>query len=65
MDLHQWLLETNPLLARRLVFITGGVFTPRANNYLDSVPNMRLQKPLERAKLLELVGEFARSFASS
>ena len=38
MDLHRWLAESFPEVATRVVFITGGAFTPRAR---DSYMNER------------------------
>jgi CheY-like chemotaxis protein/anti-sigma regulatory factor (Ser/Thr protein kinase) len=55
MDLHEWLQERNPKLGRRTVFMTGGAFTPRAREFLDRVPNTRLEKPVEPQNLLEIV----------
>ena len=57
MDLHAWLLTANPALAQRLVFISGGAFTPHAAAYLASVPNLKLDKPLEPARLKQLAAE--------
>jgi CheY-like chemotaxis protein len=37
--------------ARRIVFMTGGAFSPRVLEFLGSVPNARVEKPLERALL--------------
>jgi PAS domain S-box-containing protein len=36
-----------PDLRRRIVFLSGGAFTDRAQNFLDSVPNRRLAKPFD------------------
>jgi two-component system, cell cycle sensor histidine kinase and response regulator CckA len=57
MDLHEWLARRNPALAARMVFITGGAFTPRASHYLASVRNLKLEKPLDPVKLKGLVSE--------
>lgn len=45
MDLYADLLEAAPDQAERIVFITGGAFTERAREFLDDVPNPRLEKP--------------------
>lgn len=58
MDLHAWLAATNPVLASRVVFISGGAFTPHAAAYLASVPNLKLDKPLQPARIKELAAEF-------
>jgi CheY-like chemotaxis protein len=56
MELHRWLTETHPELADRVIFVTGGVFTPAAQSYLSEVDNMRLEKPLDTANFRKLVG---------
>jgi PAS domain S-box-containing protein len=57
MDLHKWLATNKPALARRVVFITGGAFTPKASEYLSRFSNLRLEKPYEPAKLKRLTSE--------
>jgi PAS domain S-box-containing protein len=53
MDVYEELLRTAPDIARRMVFMTGGIFTPRAKEFLDQVPNHRLDKPIDMPRLLE------------
>ena len=55
MDLYDWLAERDASLAERMVFISGGVFTPRARTFLQQVDNARLEKPFDRSELLQLV----------
>jgi signal transduction histidine kinase len=55
MDLHAELLRTFPSLAERLVFMTGGAFTPAAREFLDRVPNARVEKPFEVQSLRTLI----------
>jgi len=55
MDLHAWLADAYPALSQRMVFITGGVFTPRAAEYLEQVRATRLEKPFDPDKVLDLV----------
>jgi CheY-like chemotaxis protein len=57
MDLHAWLAERNPALAGQIVFITGGAFTPRANEYLATAGNLKVEKPFAGANLRKLVSE--------
>ncbi len=57
-DLHKWLLAQRPVLAERVVFITGGAFTPDARAYLESVPNLRIEKPFDSLNLRKLVDEW-------
>jgi signal transduction histidine kinase len=43
-----------PDLASRVVFMTGGAFTPETRHFLDTVPNPKMQKPIEAKALLEI-----------
>jgi PAS domain S-box-containing protein len=47
MDLHKWLVDTDPDLAKSLIFITGGAFTPKAREYLARLDNLQVEKPFE------------------
>ncbi len=62
MDLYDWLLNTNPDLAFRLVFMTGGAFTPKAKECLERVSNLHVEKPFDVANLRKLVNELVVSF---
>ena len=44
-DVYDWLESNRPLLARRLVFMTGGAFSTRAQQFLARVTNTCLDKP--------------------
>jgi PAS domain S-box-containing protein len=55
MDMYAEIVRTYPQLAGRIVFMTGGAFTPRARAFLESVVNPCLEKPLDMAKLRSLV----------
>jgi PAS domain S-box-containing protein len=54
-ELHSALCRAAPDQAARMIFLTGGAFTPRARAFLDEVPNARLDKPFELATLRALV----------
>jgi CheY-like chemotaxis protein len=56
-DLHKWLRERYPDLARRLVFVTGGAFTPNTRAYLEKVDNLHVEKPLATTNLKKIVAE--------
>ncbi len=56
--LHEWLSELCPALARRVVFITGGAFTPGASEYLTKIDNPTLDKPFDSAALARMVARF-------
>jgi PAS domain S-box-containing protein len=55
MDLHAELARAAPEQAARIVFLTGGAFTPRARTFLDQVPNQRIEKPFDGENLRALV----------
>jgi PAS domain S-box-containing protein len=57
MDVHSRLLAVRPDLARRLVFMTGGASSPRAQRFLDEVKNPRLDKPFTRDELIGAMNE--------
>lgn len=66
MELYEWLTATLPELARRVVFMTGGVFTPRARELLEHAPNPVLPKPFDIEDVrnaVQLVVEDARDAA--
>jgi len=57
MDLHKWLSNRDPLLSDRMVVVTGGVFTPKAREYLSTVALQTIEKPFDVAKVRKLVDE--------
>jgi CheY-like chemotaxis protein len=54
-DLYADLVRNAPKLAGKIVFMTGGAFTPRARAFLKSVVNPCLEKPLDVSKLRGIV----------
>jgi CheY-like chemotaxis protein len=55
MDFHARLREARPELADHVIFLSGGAFTPRAREFFERVPNPRIDKPIDPAKLRSLV----------
>jgi signal transduction histidine kinase len=55
MDFHARLRETRPDLADQVIFLSGGAFTPRAREFFEKIPNPRLDKPIDAARLRHLV----------
>jgi CheY-like chemotaxis protein len=55
MDVYDAIRIIDPDQARRMVFMTGGAFTPTVLAFLESVENARIEKPLEREALRDLV----------
>ncbi len=57
MDLYGELARTMPAVCERIVFITGGAFTPAARAFLDRVSNHRVEKPFVPQALRSAVEE--------
>ncbi len=62
-ELHRWLMRVNPGLAQRVVFVTGGAFTPRTREYLAQVGNTRIEKPFDVPKFQKMVAELVSATA--
>ena len=59
MELYGSLQSIAPEQAERMIFVTGGAFTPAAREFLDRVPNPRIEKPVEATNLLAMVAGLA------
>lgn len=57
-DVHEQLLATRPELARRLVFLTGGAFSQRTEEFLETVANPVVAKPFTVDGLRALVADY-------
>ncbi|MGH7436086.1 MAG: ATP-binding protein [Polyangiaceae bacterium] len=57
MDLYDKLRADKPEVARAFVFMTGGAFTARAQNFLDGVENPCLDKPFVRRELVAVIAD--------
>ena len=55
MDLYAELGRRSKALAARIVFMTGGVFTDGARDFLAGVPNICIEKPFDLAALRAMV----------
>ena len=60
MDLYVELGRMAPDQVDRLVFVTGGAFTPRAREFLERVPNARVEKPIDFQNLKLLLRNLRR-----
>jgi CheY-like chemotaxis protein len=60
MDLFGELARRVPEAVPRVVFLTGGAFTPRARDFLEQVPNNRLEKPIDPGLLAQAVAALLR-----
>ncbi|MHB1844932.1 MAG: hybrid sensor histidine kinase/response regulator [Deltaproteobacteria bacterium] len=56
-EVYEAIRRDHPELADRVIFMTGGVFTPAARAFLERVPNPRIEKPFDVDALLATVGE--------
>ena len=57
MDLYEALATTRPDVARRIVFMTAGSFSPRSWEFLETTENRYLTKPFDPPALREAVAE--------
>ncbi len=55
MDVYGQLLKRHPRLARRVVFMTGGAYTPAARSFLARISNLCVDKPFGAADLTKVV----------
>jgi nitrogen-specific signal transduction histidine kinase len=55
MEFYEVLLGRDPELAKRVIFLSGGVVAAMANDFLASVTNLRLEKPFVASALREIV----------
>jgi PAS domain S-box-containing protein len=60
MDFHAEVSRVVPEMAPKIIFMSGGAFTPRARAFLDDVPNVRITKPFDPRSLVALIGDFAQ-----
>ena len=51
MEVYEAIARVEGEQARRMIFMTGGAFTPSAARFLENVQNPRIEKPLEHATL--------------
>jgi PAS domain S-box-containing protein len=57
MELHAEIVRLDPTQATRIVFLTGGAFTPLARDFLLSTTNRRIEKPFDIRDVRQLVNE--------
>jgi CheY-like chemotaxis protein len=64
MELFEVLRREHPMLARRVVFMTGGVSMLRVSEFLESVPNAKFEKPFDIAELRRTLHQLVASSRS-
>jgi signal transduction histidine kinase len=57
MDFYAQLIQNSSVMAERVIFLTGGAFSSRAAQFLDRVPNPRLDKPFDPAVLRHAIAK--------
>jgi len=60
MDLHEELLHAHPEQAERMLFLSGGAFTERAQAMMETFPRRCLKKPFEPKSLRSTVRDFLK-----
>ena len=58
MDIYAALAGALPEVSERMVFVTGGAFTPAGQTFLDTVPNQRIEKPFSPQNVRAVVHTF-------
>jgi|GEM_PF-878454 len=58
MDVYEAVRTEFPGLEEHIVFMTGGAFTSKARDFLESVDNVRLEKPFDMSKVRDMVKTF-------
>jgi two-component system, cell cycle sensor histidine kinase and response regulator CckA len=57
MEFYEELTRDHGAIATRVIFMSGGVLSPHSREFLDRVPNLRLDKPIDMKRLHQLVDE--------
>ena len=60
MDLHDQISKLAPDQVDKMVFMTGGAFTPAARNFFEHIGNPTIEKPFDKAGLLAVIQTFLR-----
>jgi two-component system cell cycle sensor histidine kinase/response regulator CckA len=54
-DLYEAVRRTHSGLERRFVFVSGGAFTANAREFLEAIPNPKLEKPFDEPSLRQII----------
>jgi CheY-like chemotaxis protein len=54
-ELYEQLKQNAPGTEERLLFMTGGAYTPEAEEFLERVPNPRVEKPFDLERMERLI----------
>jgi len=55
MEFYEELTRHHSTIATRVIFMSGGVLSPHSREFLERVPNLRLDKPIDTSRLHQLV----------
>jgi signal transduction histidine kinase/CheY-like chemotaxis protein len=58
MDFYEAIRSADAELARRIVFVSGGVFSDRASRFLEGCTNLSLEKPFSVERLRAVVADY-------
>jgi signal transduction histidine kinase/CheY-like chemotaxis protein len=61
MDLYDAVGELYPELQRRMAFMSGGAFTPRAREFVERVSNPKIAKPISLGDLERAIADLLRA----
>ncbi len=64
-DLYEAVRRTHSGLERRFIFVSGGAFTTNAREFLEAIPNPKLEKPFNEPALRQIVQELVSRGPSS
>jgi two-component system cell cycle sensor histidine kinase/response regulator CckA len=64
-DLYEAVRKTHSGLERRFVFVSGGAFTANAREFLEAIPNAKLEKPFDEPTLRQIVQDLVSRRPSS
>ena len=59
-DIYQWMLRNQRELVPRMMFMTGGAFTPELREFVSGVRNVILHKPFDNKTLRWMVAQQLR-----
>jgi PAS domain S-box-containing protein len=60
MDFYKALASSSPEMAKRIVFMTGGAFSPRARAFLNTVANVSIDKPFTMESIRAIVNDYVK-----
>jgi two-component system, cell cycle sensor histidine kinase and response regulator CckA len=60
MEFYAVIAEKQPAETQRIVFVTGGAFSPTAREFIASIPNTALEKPFDRKALNAVLARLLR-----